>query len=64
MQNETLAFVKYVLEKNSVHSGYNLEELCTHAEFLKERSIVIKENEQVQNFEPIVAHYQRPFIKE
>jgi hypothetical protein len=64
MQNETLTFVKNVLAKNGIHSGYQLEELCVHAEFLIEKSRLIKENKKIQNYEPIFALYQRPFIKE
>ncbi|MDQ0221117.1 hypothetical protein ELQ35_01800 [Peribacillus cavernae] len=64
MQNETLAFVKYVLDKNGVQSEYHLEQLCTHADFLKESSRFIKGNKQVQNYDPIFAHFQKPIIKE
>ncbi|MHB1653296.1 MAG: hypothetical protein ACYCVD_12575 [Desulfitobacteriaceae bacterium] len=59
---ESLAFVQYVLDKNQVTEGFSLEALCAHAEFLREKSDSLKKKKElIAQYEPIFAHYQRPF---
>jgi hypothetical protein len=63
MKEDTLAFVQYVLANNQITSGFDLDALAAHAEFLRQKGGLIWENNTVLQYEPIFSYIQRPFTE-
>lgn len=60
MKEQTNNFVKYILEKNGIKTGYSIEALCAHAELLEERQKLLMEKKDfIDKYEPILTIGQR-----
>jgi hypothetical protein len=63
MKDDTLPFVQYVLAGNQITSGFDLDALVAHAEFLRQKNGFMRDHKSASQYEPIFSHIQRPFTE-
>ncbi|CAM3584389.1 hypothetical protein GCM10009865_30000 [Aeromicrobium ponti] len=52
-------FIEFLLKKNDIKTGFNIDELSNHLDFLKEKSQLLKRNKRLADYEPTFTSHQK-----
>ena len=60
MENINVSYIKYILDKESILGEYNVEALCNHIDFLKDKSDFVQSKlDSLNEYEPVFSLHQK-----